>query len=220
MEYSQLGEGILLVDTSSILDCPPTVTLDGVEYHRFMDRLLLPVTTDRLSQPQILTINRWREREYLSDPQFDINRSVKKELARFIGACEFSRILEFGCGIFGINQYLPSKIKYFAADMDIEAITYLKNNGIKAYHVPDEYKEIEKLEVDCIVFLFVLHFDISDDVLAVARNSIRSEGVILANMCQIEENKRVLLRDRFYRHGFCVKRLQDDEAEIKNHEYW
>lgn len=149
--------------------------MDNVDVrHRFLDRVILPCPLAELNAEQIIAINRFREWERTSDPQFAKAERARQIICRACRVIETSALLEVGMGKFPIAVDAGSS-EYFGIDIDPEAIAYCHAAGLQAglaEHVSGSY--------DTVVAIYSLHFAATTELYRVLADSAAVDPVMMS----------------------------------------
>ncbi len=145
--------------------------------YRFLDELWLPCPLSELSEPQILVINRYRERVILQGQQYASAVRARNALAAVASAISARSVLEIGCGKFPVEV----GAQYLGIDIDAEALNSLASRGISACH-PDSIDTTLISAVDLVVSSYAMHFPISDDIIANITKFTTSDAIFCFNM--------------------------------------
>lgn len=188
--YADLGAGILLSEDPH---GPAEICVDGTIRFRFMDRMYLPTTTDRLSIEQIQIINRFRELEIASGPGLAYRNRLRDLAKAVVSAVGEGGLMEIGCGKFPLSAEVPSRV-YQGVEIDDEAIAENRRRGILCGRDVDVEPAIVR-QCDLCVALFVFHFHVTEATLALVADSLPPCAVVIFNVVsrQPEIRTRVAL---------------------------
>lgn len=165
-------------------------------YVRFLDYVWLPSPLETLSKAQIAILNRFREDNILSDPQFNHRAVVREAVIDVLRTAECKNLMEIGCGKFPLSADLSVEA-YLGVEIDEEAI------GAGNVVDPDNVKlnSVQGM-FDVCVALFVFHFSVPDRELDLVARCLRNDGCIIFNMIVEDEEKALSLLARLSERRF------------------
>ena len=188
--YADLGAGILLREDPH---GPAEIYVDGTVRFRFMDRVYLPTTTDRLSIEQIQVINRFRELEIAAGPGLAYRNRLRGLAKAVVSAVGEGGLIEIGCGKFPLSAEVPSRV-YQGVEIDDEAIAENRKRGILCSRDVDVEPAVIR-QCDLCVALFVFHFHVTKATLDLIADGLSACAVVIFNVVsrQPEIRTRVAL---------------------------
>ena len=167
--------------------------IDGKKYSRLMNRLFIPGKTTDLTAEQISVVNQFRDFYYHHDTQFSYNTDVKNIFRSYIEAKKPINILEIGPGRFPI---LAPRSGYILVDIDENVVSFLRDQKFEAYNW-EAMCNYEGKKFDIIVACFVFHFSFAEQQLALIKQLLSSEGVLIFNVLSRDPAIRTLAQDKF-----------------------
>lgn len=125
----------------------------------FLDRLILPAPLGSLTEPQVVTINRFRERERETDAQFQKADRSRSLMLKALEGIQAGRLIEIGMGKYPLATNL-TLTDYFGIDIDKEAVDYCRGLGLQA----GKYIDILG-EYDSAAAIYSLHFSFEKELI-------------------------------------------------------
>jgi ubiquinone/menaquinone biosynthesis C-methylase UbiE len=185
-----------------------------------MDFIYLPDEPEFLSETQVFSLNKLRDKFYDKLDSIKTNLKVKEFLSSIINDLEVGIIVEYGCGYRTIKEYLSSRIKYTGIDIDPSVISRNNQKNIPCVWINDKALNLESNSVDLVVSIFVFHFRITEHQILEVKRILTNDGIILANVYRLSDQSRYKLRDKFEKLNLKVIVLIKEQDFCKNNEYW
>ena len=222
--HSQLktaGDDIFYVEKPR-QNLPKEIAHLGKKYFRFMDFIYIPVSTEKLSERQVIIVNTLRDDFFPKVPNPEVNRKVREKIKYVVNQTNVETILELGPGKSPLFQHQHQTFKaYYMADLNHEVVSENKRNGFECFHFGrDTELAISDTSVDLIVAVFVFQFHISSYQISELKRVLKENGAIVANVYRRKIDSRSQLQKEFCHAGFCFWVLPDHEKLCRNHEYW
>jgi hypothetical protein len=149
-------------------------------YSRFLNVLWLPCSLNELSPEQILITNRFRERMFHTDGQFEHAELTRQVFANILTAACPTSVIELGCGK---RPLLPApSTAYFGFDIDPDAIEVCRSRGL--FTMPVEYlytPKIDIVNIDIVFGIFMFHFHINEALWGTLSSSLSENGFMIFN---------------------------------------
>ncbi len=211
------GEGIYFV--AGPVGLPPDPIVDGIRYHRFMDRILLPTASNLLTPVQVIVANRLRRRLAAEGRQMMTNYVVKTAFAEVLRSHDVQAVIEWGPGFEPLSDHYPVK-DYVGVDLDPDARRGLNEMGLRCV-APDDEGALAALEApEFLVAVFVFHFPLNDMEIHTMRRLAGDGTTILANVYRLDDQSRRQLRGRFELAGLRISTRTDPDALCRGQEFW
>jgi SAM-dependent methyltransferase len=192
--------------------------IEGIKYYRFMNHFYINTDTQLLTEEQVFSICSARE----ANPEIigEFNIDVRDEVKSFIINNNFKNVLEIGCGRNPAFSEDEHNIRYTASDANPDVIAFLKEKKLKCIQFGNTTdNDLQEDTFDLAFALFVLHFHVSDFEIINIGKHIKPNGVFIANVYRINDEKRNELKKRFEEQKLSVSRV-DSRKACKSNEYW
>jgi ubiquinone/menaquinone biosynthesis C-methylase UbiE len=214
------GCDIYYVDDFSII-LPQTVLLNDKTYFRFCDFILIPDSTESLSQEQVSIVNQIRSDYFGTHPQFHTNNTVREKFQSMIDLLNPTTIFEFGPGSNPFTLANDNDKQFYYADFSSTTVDVLKSLGLNCTLFGKESMlNLPNGFVDVIISIFVFQFDVSQTQVNELYRVLKRNGFLLANMYRRSVEARNKLLERFTSAGFSHCIVSDKSNICHNHEYW
>ncbi|SDY68264.1 Methyltransferase domain-containing protein [Micromonospora pattaloongensis] len=216
---STLGlHGVRLCESSPA----PELRRGGREPVRFMDVILLPLTTEDLNTRQIREVNKLRRQLMLGDQsaQYATNHRVKSAMAAAVTRVGARSVLDWGCGYHPMRGLLEHRDHFVGVDIDPEVIADNLRHGVACLPAQDAPTMLAGMAFDAIVSVFVFHFRMPPEHIESMVRLIGANGFILANVYRRSAESRQRLRRAFEARGLQVWTRTDPTRCAADHEFW
>jgi thymidylate kinase/SAM-dependent methyltransferase len=175
---------------------PYVVNFEGINYYRYMNKIYSAKKAKDLSPDEVVKLCDLRLDYIESVVDFDLNRSIAIEVAKFIRRKSdpglMLQILDYGCGSGLSSLHLQKEImncKIRATDPSDKAIKIAANTGMNAVRFSSgEPFPFSNDQFDFVVSLFVLHFDIPEADLRSLREVLVDGGLFIFNLYNCEHD--------------------------------
>jgi SAM-dependent methyltransferase len=205
-----IGLGILQSPTKGRYK---TMQINGKKHYRFLNNLYLPCKTDLLSKEQVIITNRFREKNFKIDSQFEYNVKIKEIFKFILSKFNNPSVLEIGAGRFPL---INKKDDYTIVDIDKEIKTYLLENNQHCI-LEEELNTLKSKHYDICIACFVCHFCISPKAIESYKNILKDDGIIIFNVITHDSNiKTNILSEFTSKYGFVGKSLNMDKFYKKS----
>lgn len=210
-----LEEGVFFTLTSSKTS---KIEPPGEEYSCFMNHFYIDRCTSELTEKQVFAICDTREKH----PEIigTINDSVKDFFRLFVNHGNFREVLEIGSGSKPTFQGHGNAFNFTASDANIDVINNTRKSGIKSIELGRYRTDEITATYDLAFAVFVLHFQFSDEEINAIKDHLKPNGIFIANVYRLTEEKRCTLTNQFNNLGLEVIRVKDLQKTCKEHEYW
>jgi hypothetical protein len=201
---------------------PSETIYQGTKYFRFMDYFYTHTEhLDELKPVEVSNLCRARAQfpELISRANGEV-RSLFESLAIKIAP---SSLLEIGAGknpVFTVNT--APGMHYVLSDADEVVVKSHSNNDLDCYIFSDTVCTLpyEEGYFEMVIAVFVLHFPFYKVQLTELSRTLKTTGVIVANVYRRSTAAREKLASDIQDCGFKTLRIHDPSGLCLNHEYW
>jgi hypothetical protein len=211
------GLGIYVADhPQDPANLPRTMTITGTTHFQLMSYMYLPVQPHELSLEQLQIVNKVRSHLFDVGDVRRSNKGVKAIIAEAARSLAPTSVLEWGCGYEPMYDIVGTA-EYWCTDVDPDVVKAAQARGLRCSRTSDV--EAQPSVVDLVFSVFVLHFALTPGQIERIRELVDADGVMLANLHFISEERRVELFSAFESKGLHVVRLPDRHHFCPNHEF-
>jgi len=201
---------------------PKKLLINNKVHYRFCDFIYIPDGTEYLTDRQVRTVNKIREKYIFSHPQYKVNKEIHN---CFLGLVKFWRpktILEVGPGknplitnpTNGINKIYLADLRFRNKEINngncISRLRFCTNDNLN----------INNFSIDCIFAIYVFHFWISKTQINEFYRVLSQDGILLANVYRRSKKSKDTLSSDFKDIGFNLTKVPFFIPNHNNNEFW